>query len=239
MIMKQPFNLLTSPLEGTNLIEASAGTGKTYTISGIFLRLLLEKQINVDQILVVTFTEAATAELKGRILKLLRAAYTAFTTNIYAEDFLQPLVENHPDSKTALLILENAIRSFDQAAIFTIHGFCLRVLQEHPFESGNMLHAELSANPDEFYQEIADDFWRQVVYDSSPFFNAFLLQRNIGPDTMRRAFQRYLTVPDIMLTPEAVHPDGDTPGGRIPESCQPGYLRLAGCACCNRNNSAT
>ena len=64
--MKKDFDITENPLEGTNLIEASAGTGKTYTISGLFLRLILEKKINVDQILVVTFTEAATAELEDR-----------------------------------------------------------------------------------------------------------------------------------------------------------------------------
>ena len=61
------FNLIDSPLEGTNLIEASAGTGKTYAITGLFLRLLLEKKLSANEILVVTFTEAATEELKDRM----------------------------------------------------------------------------------------------------------------------------------------------------------------------------
>jgi len=66
------FDLLNCPLEGTNLIEASAGTGKTYAICGLFVRLVLEKKLSVDKILVVTFTEAATAELKERIRVRLR-----------------------------------------------------------------------------------------------------------------------------------------------------------------------
>ena len=61
------FDILKSPLEGTNLIEASAGTGKTYTIAGLFLRLILEKGIPIDKILAVTYTEAATEELRNRI----------------------------------------------------------------------------------------------------------------------------------------------------------------------------
>ncbi len=202
MTMKKKFDLITSPLEGTNLIEASAGTGKTYTISGIFLRLLLEKHLEVDQILVVTFTEATTAELKDRILKLLRHAYSAFSSGRFQEEFLKQLVASHADKKDALFRLENAIRSFDQASIFTIHGFCLRILQEHPFESGNLFDAELSLNQDEFYQEIADDFWREYLYDSSPFFIAFLLQQNIGPDILRSSLQRYALIPDIVLIPE-------------------------------------
>ncbi len=207
MTMKKKFDLITSPLEGTNLIEASAGTGKTYTISGIFLRLLLEKHLEVDQILVVTFTEAATAELKDRILKLLRDAYSAFSSGRFQEEFLKQLVAGHADKKDALFRLENAIRSFDQASIFTIHGFCLRILQEHPFESGNLFDAELSMNQDEFYQEIADDFWREYLYDSSPFFIAFLLQQNIGPDILRSSLQRYVSIPDIVLIPETTIPD--------------------------------
>ncbi|MFP4350656.1 MAG: UvrD-helicase domain-containing protein, partial [Desulfococcaceae bacterium] len=59
----EPFDLLHSPLIGTNLLEASAGTGKTYTIAGLFVRLVLEENIEVNRILVVTFTEAATEEL--------------------------------------------------------------------------------------------------------------------------------------------------------------------------------
>ena len=65
--MMNPSELVQTPLSGTNLIEASAGTGKTYTIEGLFLRLLIEKQLTVEQILVVTFTKAATEELKTRI----------------------------------------------------------------------------------------------------------------------------------------------------------------------------
>ena len=67
----EPMNLRTAPLDGTTLIEASAGTGKTYTLTGLFVRLLLEKNLTVDQILVVTFTDAATEELRERIRKRL------------------------------------------------------------------------------------------------------------------------------------------------------------------------
>jgi len=67
----QPLEILTIPLDGVNLIEASAGTGKTYTISNLYLRLILEKEISVRDILVVTFTDAATKELKERIRNIL------------------------------------------------------------------------------------------------------------------------------------------------------------------------
>ena len=68
------FDLEKSPLHGRNLIEASAGTGKTYTLAALFVRLILEKGLRVDQILVVTFTEAATEELRDRIRRRMREA---------------------------------------------------------------------------------------------------------------------------------------------------------------------
>ena len=75
--MMEPFNILKHPLEGTTLIEASAGTGKTYTIAGLYLRLVLEKDMEPGNILVVTFTRAATEELRDRIRNRLREALLA------------------------------------------------------------------------------------------------------------------------------------------------------------------
>ena len=74
----QKFDIINTPLTGTNLIEASAGTGKTYAISGQFVRLIIERHFTADQILVVTFTKAATNELKERIRKKLMEAKEAF-----------------------------------------------------------------------------------------------------------------------------------------------------------------
>ena len=75
------FSLTDFKLNGANLIEASAGTGKTYTISALFLRLILEKGVSVGEILVVTFTRAATAELKQRLRNALVAAQRYIQTN--------------------------------------------------------------------------------------------------------------------------------------------------------------
>lgn len=70
----QLLNVPAMPLKGRHLIEASAGTGKTYNITRLYLRLLLEKKLNVKEILVMTFTKAATEEIKGRVAKTLREA---------------------------------------------------------------------------------------------------------------------------------------------------------------------
>ena len=85
----KPFDLSTAPLEGVSLIEASAGTGKTFTLTGLCLRLIVEQGLRIDQILVVTFTNAATAELKERIRKGLHSARAAFESGKPAMPFWQ------------------------------------------------------------------------------------------------------------------------------------------------------
>src|SRR4030042_4671005 len=112
------FDPIETRLEGANLIEASAGTGKTYTITGLFLRLLLEKDLAVHQILVVTFTEAATDELKDRIRSKIREAIGAFQDGRSEDSLIQKLVKKNPSRPKALSTLREALRSFDEAAIF-------------------------------------------------------------------------------------------------------------------------
>lgn len=103
----------TAPLQRRLFLEASAGTGKTFTIEHLVIRLLLETDYTLDQILVVTFTRAATRELKVRIRANLEKALS--------------LEQNEK--------LKNALLTFENAQIFTIHGFCHRILQEFAFEA--------------------------------------------------------------------------------------------------------
>src|SRR5690242_11090439 len=111
--MKTPpsFQLATTELlSGVTLIEASAGTGKTFTIAGLFLRLILERQFSVSEILVVTYTEAATEELRGRIRQTLADARVAFASGASSNPFLQSLVESHSTSTAdAVARLEQAL----------------------------------------------------------------------------------------------------------------------------------
>src|SRR5512133_3651690 len=93
-----PFNPVTSPLIGSNLIEASAGTGKTFTITRIFMRLLLEKRLPLSSILVVTFTEAATYELRERIYLYLKEALVAFTTGSSDDPVVSNLITTIPQT---------------------------------------------------------------------------------------------------------------------------------------------
>src|SRR5271169_3967324 len=113
----------TVPLQRRLFLEASAGTGKTFTIEHLVVRLLLETEMTLDQILVVTFTRAATRELKERI----RANLEKVCERKF--DYLKNITDEQLEkSKTALL-------TFDRSQIFTIHSFCSRLLQEFAFEA--------------------------------------------------------------------------------------------------------
>lgn len=201
------FDLLKSPLEGTNLIEASAGTGKTYTITGLFLRLILEKNLSVNEILVVTFTEAATQELKDRIRRRLRQAAEAFSVGHSDDAFLRSLVIHSTNTKRALDNLREALRSFDQAAIFTIHGFCRRILLENAFESGSLFDTELVANQENLVREIVDDFWRMHFYKASPLFMNYILINKLTPQSLCAMLSNRVSQPYLKIIPGLQIPD--------------------------------
>ena len=114
------------------------------------MRLILEKNLLINEILVVTFTEAATNELKDRIRRRLREALAWFSGGNPQDPFLDELCRRHPDAAAAARRLHYAINDFDQASIFTIHGFCMRVLHDHAFESGMMFDAELVTDQERF-----------------------------------------------------------------------------------------
>ena len=156
-------------LEGTALVEASAGTGKTFTITTLFLRLVVEMGLTVQQIVVVTFTEAATAELRARIRRRLREALAAFDDPERASDpDLRAIVERTPDRAEGRRRVAEAMSALDQAAISTIHAFCLRALQERAFESGARFGLELMADTSELAREIAEDYWSSRMVPMAP-----------------------------------------------------------------------
>lgn len=153
-------DLTSIPLAGTNLVEASAGTGKTYSLTGLYLRLLLEQAYLPAQILVLTFTNAATAELKERIRRRLLSAREGFAEGRSDDPLIRHLLANLPDRQQVERRLTLALAEFDQAAIHTIHGYCQRVLTEHAFETSQPFEVELVPDQEARLQQIADDFWR-------------------------------------------------------------------------------
>ncbi len=202
--MKQ-FDLLNAPLEGSSLIEASAGTGKTYNIEGLFIRLILETQLQVDQILVLTFTNAATEELKDRIRSKLVKAKDAFAVGGSDDALIDSLVKTSPDPKAAGLRIHESLIDFDQAAIFTIHGFCQRIIHENAFETNNLFDTELVSNQTRLIQEVVDDFWRNTFYSAPLELISFALNRIKGPEYFLRLLEKIKT-PDIKIVPESSEP---------------------------------
>jgi len=192
---------LNTPLEGINLIEASAGTGKTYAIEGLFLRLILEKQLRVDQILVVTFTQAATEELKDRIRNKLRLSQNAFAAGNSKDNLLAGLLARHMDHAAAAQQIQDALVEFDRASIFTIHGFCARVLYEHAFETANLFDTELIADQTELVRDVVEDFWRNHFYDAPPEVISYFIAKIKGPDYFRELLNKTRAT-DIKIIPQ-------------------------------------
>ena len=172
--------------KGINLIEASAGTGKTYALAMLVLRFVVERDIAIDKILVVTFTKAATEELKDRVRSRLadaKKALAGHTANIDGtiSDWLTQL-ELAPELIHQRLAL--ALLDIDQAGIFTIHGFCQRVLREHALESGQVFDAELTGDVALIKQGCADDFWRREITTRSLWEAAVLTADYKTPDRL-------------------------------------------------------
>lgn len=194
-----PLNPVTLPLNQVNLIEASAGTGKTYTIGSLYLRLLLQageprfaRPLNVEEILVVTFTEMATEELKQKIRERLSDAIRKLSA--YAQDkdesvfvndaFLADLHKTLDDLPLAIRRLKLAEQNMDLAAIFTIHGFCRRMLMQYAFNSGVHFNLELVKDQSDLLKQFANEFWREHFYPQ-PFAIANFIAAELGsPDAV-------------------------------------------------------
>ncbi|MBA6363120.1 UvrD-helicase domain-containing protein, partial [Colwellia sp. BRX8-8] len=157
------------PLQGKHLIEASAGTGKTFNITRLYLRLLLEKQLPVEQILVMTFTKDATEELRGRIDSFIRQALNHWDELIVSDEFFSA-ISQHIDEKSAKIRLRQALLYLDEAAILTIHGFCKRVLSQHAFASGVAFNAQMETNCQDLVLQACQDWYRVLAKDSPEHF---------------------------------------------------------------------
>lgn len=198
----QPLDPLTLKLRGQILIEASAGTGKTYTIGLLFLRLLLERGLSVDEILVVTFTKAATEELRGRVRLRIREALDELEKPGQGDQLLQELIAKVTDPAKAAILLTDALTRMDEAAIFTIHGFCQRMLQEHAFESGTPFEMEFLETEQLLRSRIIEDFWRLRFYPSSVEEAAWASSLWRSPRDLLNSLGGHLSRPGTECVPE-------------------------------------
>ena len=158
--------LLSLDLNGVKLIEASAGTGKTHTIADLYLRHILAGR-RTSEILIVTYTNAATEELRGRIHgRLYEAASALVDENDSKDPFLAGLQQQwrEQDAEEQTLQqrrLQLALRSLDEAAISTIHSFCHKSLQERALAGNQLFESELLMDDGDLWRRAARDWWRQ------------------------------------------------------------------------------
>ncbi|MGL1293739.1 exodeoxyribonuclease V subunit beta [Vibrio parahaemolyticus] len=208
-----PLEPMTFPLHGARLIEASAGTGKTFTIAGLYLRLLLghgsaetrhRVPLTVDQILVVTFTEAATAELRDRIRARIHDARISFARGQSSDPVIQPLLNEFDDHKQAAEILLQAERQMDEAAVYTIHGFCQRMLTQNAFESGSRFNNEFVTDESHLKAQVVADYWRRNFYPLPFTLAGEIRQLWSSPSALLSNISNYLTGAPLSLSVPAM-----------------------------------
>ena len=209
-IEAQDLDVFHCPLDGIRLVEASAGTGKTWNICGLYLRLLLEAELEVQQILVVTFTRAATAELKSRIrARIVETLAWLDGADSGADPFVARLVdalEARGHSRDVMRKrLDPALQAFDEAAIFTIHGYCQRALADTPFAAGLPFALELGEDDLELRLEASRDFWRSHVASDggSAELGELLVRSGDSPERWAELLRRCMARPlALMRWPE-------------------------------------
>jgi exodeoxyribonuclease V beta subunit len=164
----EKFDVRKVALEKTNLIEASAGTGKTFSIALLAVRLITEKGMAIPNILMVTFTNAAVAELESRIRSFIRDAFTYVETGA-EEDINEDLVfvldkaVEKQGKEQVLQNLHNSMLFLDETSIFTIHSFCQRTLTEFAFETNQAFENEIASDTSPFVEEAVKKFWRERI----------------------------------------------------------------------------
>ena len=199
--MMQALNLTAFPLDSLALIEASAGTGKTYALANLYLRYLLERQLSVEQILVVTFTEAATQELKDRIRLRIQDLRKVFEGAGTDDPVLSYLYSQSAEPEKDQLRLRLAERQIDQAQIHTIHGFCQQVIKGHALDANLPLQQTLLEDQTQIRKTALEDFWRRYLLTLDEAVIHFVVAHWPNPQALLSALS-----PLLNREPEAIIP---------------------------------
>ena len=193
---------------GVQLLEASAGTGKTFALAHLVLRLVSREldPLDLERLLVVTFTDAAAAELRDRIARRLQHALAAVEGNGPPADQVLAdwlaLQSGEPEQRLRLqgrLLL--ALEGLDRADITTIHGFCHRTLQRHALEAGLGPSPELDSDDGERSAQVVHDYWQRQVLSLDPAMLAGLSQQGVTPELLQRLLRRLDADPALQLEP--------------------------------------
>ena len=216
-----PLTPLNLPLDrpGTVLVEASAGTGKTHALTTLVARLVVEEGRGVDEILVVTFTRAATAELRDRIRRTLKSARETVRDvterrTLSAEAQARELLERWTglagsDLDVSARRLDAALQDIDRASVHTIHGFCQRVLDDLAFEGGFPFGFEVSTDDEELTASAVRDFWRRRLHDASPARVRYAADSGFLPGALARWISAGRAKPGLRVT------GGEAPAGPL------------------------
>lgn len=202
------FDVLKAPLSGVHLVEANAGTGKTWNIEALVIRLLVEKKLEPGHVLVVTFTDAAAQELRERILVRINQVYKALSESDYtgSDTFLIACREKYGTQQSILDHFETCKSRFDEASIYTIHSFCKQVLTDFRFEAG--LETEMNILPDSriIQQEVIKDEWRSLNHRFSKDSEsrlADILTGKVGLGQLESLFNSYSSKTGVRLDSES------------------------------------
>ncbi len=226
----QALEPLDFPLHGSRLIEASAGTGKTFTLALLYIRLVLghgdrgkasDTALMPPNILVVTFTDAATKELRERIRARLveaaalfdepattaRSATAARSPNgVLDDDPLRTLRADYPPAAWpgCARRLRQAAEWMDESSIATIHGWCQRMLQEHAFATRGLFQRELVTDQTELILEILRDYWRRHFYALDPEDARHINEVVASPEALWKKLDAWLSRRDAGLCYQGV-----------------------------------
>lgn len=219
-----PLDPMTMPLKGLHVIEASAGTGKTWTLAALYARLVLghlrqssqgDAGLYPPQILVMTFTEAATAELRGRIRERLAQAARFFREadhgTLEADQFLHDLRAAFAQSQWSDCAhrLDLSAQWMDDAAIFTIHGWSSRMLKQHAFDSASLFQQSRVEDSERLQLTAVQDYWRKWFYPLPVEQLGALKTIGETPDEFLKVLEKLWAVSD--KAPSSIAFDGDAP----------------------------
>ena len=188
-----------------HLIEANAGTGKTYAIANLCLRFILEGK-KIGQLLVVTFTRDATDELRGRIRKRLYDARQMLRSKQVSDnedEFFRGLLTLYPEGSErdgALQHLELALLDISSAPFFTIHGFCQQALTDEAFASGQTFELE-QADDSVLIRSALRDWWRRKTYTLTPGELTVFQEQISGFEDFTELVKPLLKIPAPELSP--------------------------------------